>query len=91
MGTSNLCVRVDENLKREAERCLGEMGMNLSTAINIYLRRIAATRTIPFSIEALPIPNAETVNAIREGDRLAHDANAVGYHDMDELVEALNS
>lgn len=91
MSTSNLCVRVDEKLKREVEHCLDEMGMNMSTAINIYLRRIAATRAIPFSVRAFPIPNKETVEAMKEGDRMAHDPNAVGYHRMDELVEALNS
>lgn len=40
MATTNLNVRVDENLKKTADTLLNELGLNMSTAINIYLKQI---------------------------------------------------
>ena len=91
MNTSTFSVRVDSTLKAEVENCLADMGMNMSTAINIYLRQIARHRAIPFIITAAPIPNRETMEAIAEGERIAHDPNVPGYKDMDSLRKALNA
>ena len=69
MSTSNLCVRVDSELKQAVESCLADMGLNLSTAITIYLKRIARDHEIPFKISAAPRINQETLDAIEEGIR----------------------
>jgi len=37
------------------------------------------------------MPNRETLQAIEEGERLAQDPNAPGYHDMESLLNALNA
>jgi len=91
MSTSNLCVRVDSELKQAVESCLADMGLNLSTAITIYLKRIARDREIPFKITSARQVNQETLDAIEEGHRLANDPNAPVYHDMKSLIEALDS
>ena len=91
MSTSNLCVRVDSELKNTVEKCLADMGLNLSTAITIYLKRIARDHEIPFKITAAPRINQETIDAIEEGHRLANDPNAPVYHDMESLIKALES
>ena len=91
MSTSTFSVRVDSGLKTEAENCLADMGMSMSTAINIYLRQIVRHRAIPFTISATPMPNRATREAIEEGERIAHDPNVPGYKDMDSLRRALNS
>ena len=91
MSTSNLCVRVDSELKNTVERCLADMGMNLSTAITIYLKRIARDHEIPFKITAAPRINQETIDAIEEGRRIANDPSVPGYHDIKSLFEALDS
>ena len=44
MNAANLSIRVDATLKKDVESCLDEMGMNMSTAINIYLKQIAKLR-----------------------------------------------
>ena len=41
MATTNLNVRVDENLKKTADALLNELGLNMSTAINIYLKQLS--------------------------------------------------
>ena len=91
MSTSNLCVRVDSELKQTVESCLADMGLNLSTAITIYLKRIARDREIPFKITSARRVNQETLDAIEEGRRIANDPNVPGYRDMKSLIEALNS
>ena len=91
MSTSNLCVRVDSELKQTVERCLADMGLNLSTAITIYLKRIARDHEIPFKISATRRINQETVDAIAEGHRIANDPSVPGYRDMKSLFEALDS
>lgn len=57
MATTNLNVRVDENLKKTADALLNELGLNMSTAINIYLKQIVRENGIPFEIK-LDKPNA---------------------------------
>ena len=91
MSTSTFSVRVDTVLKKEVEQCLSDMGMSMSTAINIYLRQIARIKAIPFIVTSAPVPNRETLEAIEEGERIAHDPGVPGYKDMDSLRRALNS
>ena len=91
MSASTFSVRVDSALKAEVENCLSDLGMSMSTAINLYLRQIVRHRAIPFIIASAPVPNKETMEAIEEGERIAHDPNVPGYKDMDSLRRALNS
>ena len=91
MSTANLSVRIDSKLKKEVENCLDELGMNMSTAIIVYLKQIVKQRAIPFRITAQPHVNRETVEAIAEGRRIADDPAVPAYHDMKSLFEALDS
>jgi DNA-damage-inducible protein J len=91
MSIATFSVRVDSELKSEADKCLAAMGMTMSTAINVYLHQIVRHQAIPFVIAASPMPNRETLQAIEEGERLAQDPNAPGYHDMESLLNALNA
>ena len=91
MSTANLSVRVDSELKKEVERCLDAMGLNISVAINIYLRQIVRQNAIPFRVCADPAVNQETLDAIAEGRCAAHDGSVPGYRDMESLIKALNS
>ena len=50
-NTTNINVRVDEDLKRQAELLFNELGMNLSTAMNIFLRSAVRYGGIPFSMK----------------------------------------
>ena len=48
--TTNLNIRIDRDLKMEADIILNKMGMNLSTAVNIFIRQVVQERAIPFKI-----------------------------------------
>ena len=52
MATTNLNVRVDENIKKNAEELLEDLGMNLSTAINVFLRQLIRANGFPCPILA---------------------------------------
>ena len=49
--TSNISIRMDSNLKAAAEALYEELGMNLSTAFNIFVRQSLRERGIPFKIQ----------------------------------------
>ena len=51
MAGTRLSVRVDSVTKRNAEAVFNALGMNLSTGINIFLTRVAQSRSIPFALE----------------------------------------
>lgn len=69
--TTTLNLRINPDVKRRAEEVLSQLGMPISTAIDIYLKQISMTGGIPFAItlpKAPAVINADlmTVNQIRE-------------------------
>ena len=50
MGTTNVNIRMDENLKKQAEELFADLGMNMTTAINIFVRQSVSYGGIPFEI-----------------------------------------
>jgi len=91
--TSNITVRIDSDLKKEAEELFADLGMNLTTAINVFFRQSVRRQKLPFAVSRKHshVPNAETVAAIEEGLRIARDPNTRVFTTMEELIEDLNS
>ncbi len=89
-STTNISIRMDTELKNAAESLFEELGMNLSTAFNIFVRQALRERGIPFVISEGK-PNNETVSAMLEAERIAKDPKVKGYTDMDELFADLKS
>jgi DNA-damage-inducible protein J len=56
---------MDKNLKEQAENLFAELGMNMTTAMNIFMRQSVRQGRIPFEI-SLNMPNAETLAAMQE-------------------------
>ena len=48
--TTNLSIRIDRSLKNEAEHVFNDMGMNLTTAITIFVKQAVREKKIPFEI-----------------------------------------
>lgn len=88
--SSNISIRMDSDLKAAAEELFAELGMNLSTAFNIFVRQSLRERGIPFKITE-GTPNKETVSALLEAERIAKDSSIKGYHDVDKLFAELDS
>ena len=64
--------------------------MNLSTAFNIFVRQSLREGRIPFNI-SLNQPNAETLEALQEAERIARDPNVKSYSDLNELFSDLEA
>ena len=79
---------MDADLKARADALFNELGMNLTTAFNIFVRQALREGGIPFAVR-LEQPNKETVAAILEAERIAKDPSVKGYDDLDELFADL--
>ncbi len=90
MATANLNIRTDKDVKEQAERLFAELGLNMSTAVNMFLRAVIRANGIPFALR-IEDYNSETIAAIEEGERLAYDKNAKGYTNMEDLRKSLDS
>ena len=88
MTTTNINIRMDSDLKAQADALFGELGMNLSTAFNIFVRQSIRDGGIPFEI-TLNQPSKDTIAAMLEAERIAKDPSVKGYHDLDELFAEL--
>lgn len=89
-STTNINIRMDTELKVQAEALFEELGMSLSTACNIFIRQALREGKIPFAI-SLNQPNRETMAAMLEAERIAKDPSVKGYTDLDELLEELKA
>ena len=89
MSSTNLNIRTEKEVKEKADQIFSELGLNMTTAINIFLRTAIREHGIPFSLK-LDIPNEATVNAIEEGRRIASDKSTESYSNIDELKAALD-
>lgn len=67
---NTISARIDSKLKTQAENLFNELGMNMSTAITVFLKQSVRLRRIPFEI-ALDTPNAETLVAMAEANEIA--------------------
>ena len=88
MATTNLNIRTDKEIKEAAEKIYSSLGLNMTTAINMFLRASIRASGIPFDLK-LDIPSDETLKAIEEGRMIAKDKNVTAYDSMDDLREAL--
>ena len=87
-NTTNISIRMDTELKEQADLLFSELGMNMSTAFNIFIRQALREGGIPFRIH-MSTPNEETVAAMMEAERIARDSSVKGYTDLDALFADL--
>ncbi len=88
MSTTNLNIRTDKDVKEKAEKIFNELGLNMNSAVNIFLRTAIRERGIPFELK-LDVPNETTIAAIEEGRKMASDPSSTRYSNIDELRDAL--
>ena len=88
--TSSVSFRVDKNVKQKADSLFAELGLNMTTAFNIFLRQALRERRLPFDV-AIKEPNAVTIAAMLEAEQLAKDPNVKRYHSAKELFEDLDN
>ena len=88
MASTNFSVRMDSDVKKQCEILYGELGMNLTTAINVFLRQSLRVGGFPFEVR-LEQPNTETIAAMLEAERIAKDPSIKHYSDVEEALREL--
>ena len=88
--TTNFIVRLDTQVKDEAEKLFGDLGMTLSSAFNIFLHQAILTQGLPFPVRREQ-PNKTTLAAMKEAMELANDPNAKTYSSVKTLMEDFES
>ena len=53
MAQTNISIRIDEDVKRDAEAVFTKIGLTLSAATNVFYRQVARTQSIPFQLSAV--------------------------------------
>lgn len=88
MANTTINIRIDSELKKQFEEFCNDMGMTMSTAVNIFAKKAVREYRIPFEIGA-EIPNEETRKAIED------TRNGIGlsrpFSSVSELMEDLDA
>lgn len=86
---TSMTIRMDRKVKQEAQKIFSDLGMNLTTAINVFLRQAIYFRGFPFDVR-IDIPNEETLEAIKEVQQMKENP-ALGktYTDVDKMMKEL--
>lgn len=88
MSTVNVTIRMDENLKKQADVLFSELGMNMTTAFTIFTKQAIREQGIPFNIELTP--SAQSLAALEEVKSMKKDPSiGKSYSDVHEMVEDL--
>ena len=86
---SNVSFRIDSELKSQADALFSQLGMNMTTAFNIFLRQSVREGCIPFDI-TINTPNAETIAAMLETEQMLRNSNLKAY-DVEDALKELKS
>ena len=81
MANGLLQLRIDDSLRKEASEIYSRLGLDLPTAIRIFLTRSVQVRGIPFDM-VLPEENYKATEALAAMKRLSGDAERAGVSDM---------
>ena len=87
--TSTMNIRMDKDVKEQAQRIFAQLGMDMTTAVNVFLRQAIRYNGFPFEIR-LDTPNQDTLDAIHEVQQMKKD-HSIGksYTDVDKMMEEL--
>ena len=88
MATTNVTIRMDKNLKMQADELFSALGLNMSTAMGVFCRQAVRLGRIPFEL-AVDMPNVETLAAIDDVNNNRNMSKA--YDNMEELMRDLNA
>jgi len=81
MATTSITIRMDENLKKQAEILFDEIGMNMTTAFTVFVKAAVRKQRIPFELEADPFYSESNMRVLRESIRAA-EAGELTAHEL---------
>lgn len=89
MAQTNVSIRMDADLKKQFDAFCSDMGMTMTTAFNIFAKKVVREYRIPFEIGG-ERPNQETLEAMEEVRHMKEDpSEGKTYTDVDEMIREL--
>lgn len=89
--TAAINVQVDAKDKEQATSILKDLGLNMSTAINMFIKQIIKRDGLPFEVSN-PKPSKELLEALKEGEDIIEDirnGKRTGYNNVNEMLRAI--
>jgi len=91
MGQVNLSIRIDEDIKKEAETLFAKLGLTLSAATNVFYRQALRTQGIPFPLSAVDIdPKKQARKELKEVFKAMQEQSVINGTD-DMPLDEINS
>lgn len=89
MATTNVTMRIDEDLKRQLQELVSNLGMDMTTFFTVTAKQAVREQRIPFNI-SMEVPNAETLEALEEVRKMKENPSmGTSYTDIDQMMEDL--
>ena len=82
---TDITICMDHDVKEKADALFSELGMDLNTAFNLFVRESLRAGGFPFELR----PNKKVIEAMKEAKRITHDSSIEGYNNLDELFDEL--
>lgn len=90
-NSTNLNVRLDKNLKKDADTLFKKLGLNMSSAINLFLTQSVKEQGIPFMI-TVKRPTRRLKKALKEAEEIASGKKETkSYETFEQLLEDLDN
>ena len=90
MATSPTQIRIDEEIKKQATELFGKLGLDISSAVNIFLRQSILQGGLPFEVK-VPQYRPEVIEAMEEAKNISKDVTVKGYTDLEEVFKELDN
>ena len=89
MATVPTQVRIDEELKKQSMELFAQLGIDMSSAMNMFLKQCVMRGGLPFAVE-IPQYRSEVFEAMEEARRISKDPNTKRYGSFAEALEDLD-
>jgi len=90
MATLPTQIRIDEEVKKQAIELFGKLGLDISSAVNIFLRQSILQGGLPFEVK-VPQYRPEVIEAMKEAKNISKDTTVKGYTDLEEMFKELDN
>ncbi len=89
MATVQTQIRIEEDVKKQAVELFNQLGIDMSSAVNMFLRQTIMRGGLPFRVE-LPRYKKEVIDAMEEAKQISRDPNAKRYGSFAEALEDID-
>ncbi len=89
MATTNVTMRIDEDLKRQLQELVSNLGLDMTTFFTMSAKQAVREQRIPFEV-SMNVPNEETLAAFEEVRQMKENPSlGKSYTDVDEMMKEL--